>query len=691
MASDAFQQERKILDRGENLLAEGGECDFKAEYKKLLKGYKKLLKVTKRVIRVSDSNENKLKSLHSKVTKQQEELEETHKSLEQHAEALEGRVENRTKELVAAQEKLEKLIEMGIALSRERNLSRFKELILSGAKELTNADGGALLLRTDDDNLAYELFDVDSLDLHYGGNSGLEIPFEPVNLRDAESGRPDYYNLFTHAVLTERTINVANIQESKDFNFDNILSFDQEQQYRSQSYLAVPLKPSRGEVIGLLLLSNARVKGTSRVIPFSEEMAGFVEGLASQAAVAMVNQQLVDSQRRLLDSLIKMLSGAIDAKSPYTGDHCGRMAQVGEMLAQAACESEDGGLAEFDMNETEWREFKIASWMHDCGKVTMPEYVVDKATKLETIYNRIHEIRTRFEVVLRDLIITKQNALLGGKGDPAKLQAGLEEKTAALKDNFAFVAECNVGGEFMDPEKVERLKEIAKITWERHFDDRLGLSQDELRRVEKLPAKPLPVKENLLADKKEQIIPRPGGKVPYDTEKHGIEIDVPEALFNQGELYNLSIPKGTLTNEERFKIQEHAIQTIVMLDRLPFPKELSGVKEIAGCHHETMIGTGYPRKMSDGEMTIKSKILAIADIFEALTAADRPYKKPKTLSESIRIMSFMRNDQHIDPELFDLLLTSGVYAKYAKWNLKPSQIDKVEISQFISQEQSGDR
>lgn len=686
MTSDAFKREQEALDHAQEVLAGDDDSILRKEYKKLVKQYKKLLKVSSRVVKVSDSNEVELKKLNAQFVKQQEELERAHQSLGQHAEALEGRVEDRTKELVIAQEKLEKLIEMGIALSRERNLTRFKEMILAGAKELTNADGGALLLRTDDEELVYELFGVDSLDLRFGGNSGRPIPFEPLSLRDPESGRPDYFDILSHAVLTERTVSVPNIHESKDFEFDSILEFDKEHEYRSLSYLAVPLKPSHGEVVGLLVLFNARVKGTGRMIPFNPDMVGFVEGLASQAAVALVNQQLVDGQRRLLDSLIKLVASAIDAKSPYTGDHSGRVAVIGEMLAREACESESGDLAEFDMDETQWREFRIACLMHDCGKVTTPEYVVDKATKLETIYNRIHEIRTRFEVLYRDRIIAHQQALLENGGDPKKLEKELAKELETLREEFAFVATSNVGGEYLAPEKVERLEKIAEHTWERYFDDRLGLSADELERAGKSPAKQLPATELLLADKPAHRIPRPGDRLPYDAEKYGIRIEVPEFMFDQGELYNLSIAKGTLTAEERFKIQEHAIQTIIMLGRLPFPKELNDVVEIAGCHHETMVGTGYPRKVDEAEMSVKAKILAIADIFEALTAADRPYKKPKTLSEALRIMSFMRNDKHIDAELFDLFLTSGVYAGYAKWNLKNGQIDKVDINRYLAGE-----
>lgn len=684
MAQDAFAKEQEILDWGQQMLSKDPDADYKEQFKKLLAHYKKLLKVFKRMVRVSDANENSLKSLNLKVTKQQEELEKTHKTLSRHAEDLEERVENRTVELVEAQEKLEKLIEMGIALSREHNLGRFKDMILTGAKELTNADGGALLLRTEKDTLQYEIFGVDSLDLHYGGRSGWPIPFAPVPLRDPETQSPEYYNILSHAVLTERTVNVSNIHESNDFDFQAVFDFDREHDYRSHSFLVVPLKPSHGEVVGLLLLFNARVKGTGRVIAFSRDMTGFVEGLAAQAAVALVNQRLVDGQQRLLDSLIKLLASAIDAKSPYTGDHCGRVAEIGEMLARAACETESGTLSEFYMTDTEWREFRIAAWMHDCGKVTTPEYVVDKATKLETIYNRIHEIRTRFEVLYRDQVIAYQQALLDGADDPGALKTKLDEALKSLREDFAFIAQCNVGGEYMAPEKVAQLEKIAGRTWERHFDDRLGISEDEMRRLGGIPAASLPVTESVLADKPIHKIPRPGGKLTYDAEAYGIKIDVPELMFDQGELYNLKIAKGTLTAEERFKIQEHAIQTIVMLDQLPFPKELSQVVDIAGCHHETMVGTGYPRQRQQEEMSVKAKILAIADIFEALTAADRPYKKAKTLSEALKILSFMRNDRHIDEELFDLFLNSGVYTNYAKWNLKPEQIDKVDISQYLS-------
>lgn len=355
------------------------------------------------------------------------------------------------------------------------------------------------------------------------------------------------------------------------------------------------------------------------------------------------------------------------------------------MLAKAACEAEDGVFADFDMNEAEWREFHLAGWLHDCGKVTTPEYVVDKATKLETIYNRIHEIRMRFEVLRRDATIEYLEALQGGHGDPEVLKAELDARIAALAGDFAFVAECNVGGEFMSQERIDRLERIAQTPWRRHFDDRLGLSLAELQRLGKIEPARLPATEALLADKKEHIVRRPKGDgLAYDHKAYGINMEVPRHLYNLGELYNLRVARGTLTPEEYFKIKEHAIHTLIMLEQLPFPKQLARVPQFAASHHETMAGNGYPKGLDGGALPVQARVLAIADIFEALTASDRPYKKAKTLSEAMRIMSFMRNDRHIDADLFDLFLTSGAYRVFAEKHLKPEQLDEVDIARFLS-------
>jgi HD-GYP domain-containing protein (c-di-GMP phosphodiesterase class II) len=397
--------------------------------------------------------------------------------------------------------------------------------------------------------------------------------------------------------------------------------------------------------------------------------------------------RLIQAKREieaLFSSITTLLAGAIDAKSPYTGGHCQRVPVLAKLLADAAHASRTGPFADFRMDsEEQRREFEVAAWLHDCGKITTPESVVDKATKLETIRNRIHEIRMRFEVLLRDARIDFLQRCLA-REDEAAARADLEAAQRQIKEDFAFVAACNIGGEYLDDGMIARLDRIAARTWMRHLDDRLGISRQEAGAKSGQPAPTLPVVEHVLADKPEHIVPR-NASDPFDGRRHGFTMAVPENQWHLGELYNLKIRKGTLTPEERFKINEHIIQTIIMLGRLPFPENMKNVVDIAGSHHETMIGTGYPQGLKKADMSIPARIMAIADVFEALTAADRPYKSAKPLSEVFSIMSRMRDDQHIDADLFDLFLTSGLWKSYARDYLRPEQDDAADIQPFLSQ------
>jgi HD-GYP domain-containing protein (c-di-GMP phosphodiesterase class II) len=439
---------------------------------------------------------------------------------------------------------------------------------------------------------------------------------------------------------------------------------------------AIPLLDRAREKVGVLALFQP---GTE---PPSTAQLAFVEALSGTAAVAIETQRLLEARKALLDAFIRLVAGAIDAKSPYTGGHCERVPELTLMLARAACDAKDGPYRDFRLSGEEWEAVQIASWLHDCGKVTTPEYVVDKATKLETIYDRIHEVRMRFEVLKRDAEIACWKHV-GGGGDRAAAVAALERERATLDEEFAFVAGCNEGGEFMDPAKVERLHAIARRRWLRTLDDRIGLSHEEKARKDRTPAPALPVEEPLLADRPEHVIARmPGDAMPADN-PWGFRLEVPEHQYNRGELYNLAIARGTLTEEERYVINHHIVQTIIMLSQLPFPKHLRGVPEIAGGHHEKMDGTGYPKRLRAADMSPVARMMAIADIFEALTAADRPYKKAKKLSEALKIMSFMKRDRHVDPELFDLFLTSGVFRRYAERFLRPEQLDEVDIAPFL--------
>jgi HD-GYP domain-containing protein (c-di-GMP phosphodiesterase class II) len=439
--------------------------------------------------------------------------------------------------------------------------------------------------------------------------------------------------------------------------------------------IAVPLLNRQHNLVGAMLLLRRDDTDPARL--------SFVAALSGSVAVSLESKELIKAQKMLFEAFIQLIAGAIDAKSPYTGGHCARVPELTKMLARAACAETSGPFRDFRLDDEEWEALHVAAWLHDCGKVTTPEYVVDKATKLETLYDRIHEVRMRFEVLKRDAEIACLKAVAAGEPE-TEVRARLAEELAALDDDFAFIAGCNEGGEFMAPEKLQRLKEIAARTWTRTLDDRIGISHEEKERKARSPAPPLPASEPLLADRPEHLFERAArDRMPADN-KWGFRMDVPEALYNKGELYNLGVARGTLSEEERYKINEHIVQTLVMLKQLPFPKHLRDVPEIAAGHHEKMDGTGYPRRLVRDEMSPVARMMAIADIFEALTAVDRPYKKGKTLSEAIKIMSAMKKDQHIDPELFDLFLRSGVYREYAERFMKPEQIDTVDISAYVA-------
>jgi len=450
---------------------------------------------------------------------------------------------------------------------------------------------------------------------------------------------------------------------------------------RMLNLIALPLRNRQDVVIGVLCLLFRDGEGKAPAEPEQGHIA-FVRALSGFAAVSLESRHLLMMQEALLDAFIKLIAGAIDSKSPYTGGHCQRVPELTRLLAEAACASDAPPFRDFRLNDEQWEALDIASWLHDCGKVTTPEYVVDKSTKLETLYDRIHEVRMRFEVLKRDAAVRYWEGVAGG-GDPDVLRRALEAEWEALDADFAFVAACNEGGESLDAGSLERLRQIARRTWQRTLDDRIGISWEEKRRKDGVPAAALPVQERLLDDKPEHLIERkPTDRMPPDN-PWGFRLDVPEYKYNRGELYNLAVERGTLTAEERFQINDHIVQTIVMLEQLPYPRHLREVPLIAGCHHEKMDGGGYPRRLTGAEMPLTARMMAIADIFEALTASDRPYKKAKALSEAVRIMYRMKEEQHIDPDLFELFLTSGIHLEYGRRFLQPEQLDDVDIGSYL--------
>lgn len=517
--------------------------------------------------------------------------------------------------------RVEYLNSIGIALSAEKDPVRLLEIILHGAKELTYADGGTLYTITPEKCLKFDIIATDSLGISMGGSRGTPITFNPIPLY--QESQPITNMVVTSAVHQRRTINIPDAYDTEAYDFSGTRKFDEKTGYHTTSLLTVPMTNHEDEIIGVLQLINAIEPGTRKVVPFSETDQQLAESLASQAAVALTNQKLIADLENLFKSFIELIATAIDEKSPYTASHCKRIPVLTMMLAEAVHSIKEGPLASFRMTDKDRYELETAAWLHDCGKITSPEYVIDKSTKLETIFDRIQLVDTRIEVLKRDAEIDYWKEIAGTNTEDARMAAEqiLRQRLKKLEEDKRFLRKANIGGEFMSEDDQARVRAIAGHQWR---------------------------------DPDGDILP----------------------LLNEEEIYNLTIAKGTLTPEERTIINNHMVATINMLESLPFPKHLQRVPEYAGGHHERMDGNGYPKGLYRDEMSIPARIMAVADVFEALTAKDRPYKKGKTLSECLRIMKDMKAKQHLDPDILDVFIKEKVYLAYAKCYLDADQIDE---------------
>lgn len=553
-------------------------------------------------------------------------------------------------------------IDIGSALSGERDFDRLLAHLLYETLTISGARAGLIYLLQDDERT-----------LRPAALRRPDGPAAHADLADISVGAQSPYPELVRALERRETM-VAEVDRADAMHRQFVAALDAGD--GAATLVAVPLVNRQGNVVGLLCL----IAGTAEAI--GAERLALIQALCGPAALSIESHRLLQAQKDLFAALIEMLAGAIDAKSRYTGGHCQRVPELAQMLAHAACDARDGPFRDFNLDAEHWEALHIAAWLHDCGKVTTPDYVVDKATKLETLYDRIHEIRMRFEVLKRDAHIECLRAIAGG-GDAAVLEAHLHSRWALLDEEFRFVATCNQGAESLDAEAAARLRQIAQRTWLRTLDDRIGISWEESDRKTRTPPVPLPALEALLADKPEHRVERRIADIMPADNPWGFRVDVPEFKYNRGELYNLAVDRGTLTAEERFQINDHMAQTIIMLSRLPFPRHLRNVPEIAGGHHEKMDGTGYPKRLRREQLSVPARMMAIADIFEALTAIDRPYKRGKTLSESLAIMARMKRNAHIDPDLFDLFVRSGTYLDYARRFLQPEQIDEVDADALL--------
>lgn len=523
--------------------------------------------------------------------------------------------------------RIEKLNGIGIALSAEKDVQSLLEKILIGAKAITHADGGTLYILGEDGKLHFEIIRATSLGIEMGGATGAKVEFRPIPLF-LPNGRPNHRMVAVYATLQDEAVNIPDVYQDGGFDFSGPKAFDRKTGYRSKSLLTIPMKNHENDIIGVLQLINKQDENGGSVA-FGREDQQLAESLASQAAITLSNNRLISDLRGLFDSFTRTLALALDEKSPHTGGHCSRVPMLSMMMADKVNAATSGPMKGFTMSDNELYALEVASWLHDCGKITTPEHVVDKATKLETIYDRMHLIDTRFEVLKRDVYIRKLERLAESDDDEARalIEGEYEDEIRGIEEDRAFLRKCNTGGEFMLPEDQQRVRKIGRRMWT-----------------------------------------NPEGRS--------------EPFLSEDEIYNLQISKGTLNPGEIGVIRNHVVMSQKMLAALPFPKDMRQVPEYAGGHHEHMDGTGYPNGLRREQMSVPARIIAIADIFEALTATDRPYKKAKKLSESLKILGQMKKEHKIDPDLFDLFIQERIYLDYAQTFLDPELIDVDEPSEI---------
>ncbi|AQS39634.1 GAF domain/HD domain [Shewanella psychrophila] len=524
------------------------------------------------------------------------------------------------------EERLQHLTTLSIALNDIKNVKLLLERILQTAKKITNADGGTLYRVSGDKKfLEFDILINSSLDLHFGGSQEKSDKMRAIPL-SLDNGEANLEAVVAYAANRKESVNIEHVYDTPIFNFSGMRRFDEVYDYHCQSLLAVPMLDHNSELVGVLQLINSVDCNTDTIQTFSETDQIFIEALSSQAAIAITNQDLILQLEDLLESLVNLINIGIDEKSANTGRHCQQVPKLTMMLADAVQGIEEGPLKDFSMSENERYELWLAGMLHDCGKITTPVHVIEKATKLQTIFDRIDLIDARFEIMGRDAEIRYLKQLVQ-ETMSSQLTQELHHELESLRSDRDFLAHANIGCERMKDEDLERVLSIASGTW-----------------------------------------------VDYK--------GVTQTLLTDNEVENLQIRGGTLTGDERKIINNHISVTIRMLETLPWPSHLQDIPEYAGGHHERMDGKGYPRGLRGEDMSVQARIMAIADIFEALTAKDRPYKAGKTLSESLFILGKFSLNGHIDPDLFRIFVGKKVYLQYANEYMDDVQIDEVDESKI---------
>mgnify|MGYP006097644245 FL=1 len=522
---------------------------------------------------------------------------------------------------------LQHFIDISIRLTTEKEPQLLLDEILQVVMSIANSDAGSIYSITEDDQLKFETVINKSLNLYLGGGSDRFVSFPNIDLYI--DGKPNQRAIVAHAVNSGKVINIPDVYAALPFDMSAAREMDARTGYRTQSMLTIPLKDHQDDILGVIQLINVK-DSNNNIIPFSEELVTLIRSFASLGAIALTNSSLIKEMEELFSTFAETIAMAIDEKSPHTGGHCKRVPALTLMLADAVNAISKGPLASFSMSDSDRHQLDIAGWLHDCGKIATPDHIMEKATKLETIFDRISFIDAKFEIISRDLKINYQEQIISAmkNGKPVEVQQlerllDTELKQVAL--DRALLQRINVGGEFLGDKELAQIERIAQ-----HY--------------------------------------------------HLVINDIRTPLLNDDEVENLSIRRGTLTAGQHDVMKRHMDVTKNILDALPFPKHLSKVSEYALGHHEKLDGTGYPRGLTKEQMSVPARLMAITDIFEALSAVDRPYKKAKPVSECLFILGTMVEKNHLDPDIFAVFIESGVYKNYISEYANPEQLDDVDLN-----------
>ena len=515
---------------------------------------------------------------------------------------------------------LQELIRVGKALSSGRTFQELFTKVMTILRRAVLAEGGTLYIY---DNKSESLKAVVLINEPLNFES--VVPdFDPLVARgfiELPVSRGTTAGAIAARCFAERQIIVVNDVETETrFDFSKVRQFDRENNYKTRAMAVFPLVSQDDNVIGVLQLINPDPKVT-------EQRMEFLSLLAAQMGIALNNALLVSEAQNLLASLVRMIVVAIDEKSPHTAGHCHRVTELTMMFAEVVAQETEGPFADFTLNDEEKRELHLAALLHDVGKIITPSHILDKPTKLFTIYDRVGLLQERLRAwkLAREHAALKARVLEAGMGD--LLEAAEDEESRSWQDDIDFLAGVNRNTVMMDEAAEERLERIAA-----------------------------------------RRIPPLNGEADSDA--------LGARVLEAGEKRDLAIRRGTLNPEERKVMEEHVAISIRLLQSIPWPHNLRRVVEYAGSHHENMNGTGYPNQLRGEDMSLPARILGIADRFEGISAPDRPYRAVKmTLSRVMKIMTAMRDDKHIDPDLFDLFTRRKVYMTYARRHLPPELID----------------